>query len=170
MEMGMPVQLAAPGVQNAEKRSLHLPVVLLESPQSFRRRSEQDLARPTVVEFEELVPLRRHCEDDMEVRTVCKTLTNSLGPRGLPRSETAGAMAVTARTGIPFTTMTPGTFRPVEAQLTMPTMSDEIERGILRFAQSPRPLGTKIPQKIIDTRTSHGCSCKHHFENRQAPF
>ncbi len=33
MEMGMPVELTAPGVQNAEKRSQHLPIVLLKNSQ-----------------------------------------------------------------------------------------------------------------------------------------
>ncbi len=139
MEMGMPVQLAAPSVENAEKSTLHLPVVLLESSQSFRRRREQDLTRPTVVEFEELVPLRRHSEDDMEVRAVCQALANRLRPRSLPGSKTAGTMTVAARTGIPFTAVTAGTFRPIETQLTMATMGDEIEGGILRLAQSSGP-------------------------------
>ena len=157
----MPIESAPPSVQDSEKRPLHLPIVLLKNPQTFRRRREENLTSLPVIALEEVVELRRHCEDDVEVRAVRQPFANRLRPSALPRSQAERAMAVATRTRIPFTAMALLTLGLIEAQFAMSAMREEIESAILLLAQSPRPTRPEIPQKTIDTEISHKCSYKH---------
>lgn len=148
----MPIQGAAPGVEHPEEAAVDLPVVLLEGLEGLGRRGEEQVGGDAVVEFEEVVQLLRHGEDDMEVRAIRKPLADLFGPLRLPRPEAVGAMAVAAGAGEPVGMAAILAADAVEAERTLAAKGEEIEGRIRPPVEPAGPEVSPVEKNAVDGR------------------
>ena len=139
MQVRMPVERAAPGMEHREEPAFHPPVVLLEQLEGFGRAGEQLGRSDLIVQLEKSVQFLRHGEHHMEMRTVRQPLADLLRPFRLPRPQTVRAVAVATGAGIPFPVLTAAAFGLVVSQGAFAAMGHEIECRILLLAQSSGP-------------------------------
>ena len=152
VEVGMPVEGPAPGVKHRQESALHPPVVLQEQVEGFRHHGEKQVATQPVVQFEELVHLGGQGEDEVEMGAIRQPLADLAGPAGLARPETVGAVAVAARTGVPFHVLALVTAGAVVSQGSLAALGHQVERRILLHFQTSRPEVAPFAQDRIDGR------------------
>ena len=152
MQMRVPVERAAPGVEHSQKPALHPPVVRLEELERLRSRPEQRVGREPVVRLEKSVQLLRHREHHMEMGTVRQPLADLLRPFRLPRSKAVRTVPVAARTGIPLLMPAVLATRMIVAQRTLAAEGHQVERRILLLAQSSGPEVAPLAQNTVDGR------------------
>ena len=139
VQVRMPVERPAPGVEHCQEPALHAPVVFLEELERLGGGPEQFVRRDLIVRFEEFVQLLGDGEHHMEMRAVGQPRAHLLRPFRLPRTQAVRAMAVAARTGKPFLMTATLAARVVVAQRSLAAECHEIQRRILLVAQSPGP-------------------------------
>ena len=128
VEVRMPVQHAAPGVQHRQKRAVHPPVVSLEEFDGLSRSGEKQGCHYPIVQLEDQVHLRRQREHHVEMRAVRQPRAHLRRPPGLPRPQAVGAVAVATRTRIDFQVAAITAAGAVVAQQSVAAVCHQVER------------------------------------------
>ncbi len=150
VEVGVPVQGAAPGVEDTEETAIDLPVVFLEVFESLCGGGEEQVGGDAVVELEEVVEFLGDGEDDVEVGAVGQAFTDLSGPLGLAWAEAIGAVAVAAGAGEPIGVATVLAADAVEAKRALTAEGEEVEGGVGPLIKPAGPEVTPVEKDAVD--------------------